>query len=70
MTRLRFFVTTKRPIMSKHTHDGSTRTNIAVARPVLEIYRRVLYRRRLQKQVCFVGRPKNGLSDTQVGVAR
>ena len=70
MTRLRCFVTTKRPIMSKHTHDGSTRTNIAVARPVLEIYRSVLYRRRIPKQSYLVGRPKNGLSDTPVGVAR
>ena len=70
MTRLRFFVTTKRPIMSKHTHDGSTRTNIAVARPVLEIYRSVLYRRRIPKQSYFVGRLKNGLWETPVGVAR
>jgi len=39
MMRLRFFVTTKRPISSKHTHDGSSRTNIAVACAVFEIYR-------------------------------
>ena len=57
--RLRFFVTTKRPISSKHTHDASTRTNIAVACLVFEIYESGLSRWCFAKSFSFVGGAKN-----------
>ena len=68
--RLRFFVATKRPISSKHTHDGSTRTNIAVACAVFEIYRSGLERCRFRKRSISQGKVKTGISETPVGVAR